>query len=163
MRSYRLGSEFANVKRKTRRKPIVGAIRRKKREHPEADLQAKCVYFVDVTQPQLYCFAIRNEGVRSIPETMLALKMGMRPGIGDLCILKPLKLCDDRLFAIAWQAFFVECKDKGKPLNDNQKQFREFCIRKAIPYTSIETVEEFILQLNKWGLITRPVPLSIKF
>lgn len=111
--------ESMPVDSKTKR--LVGtkfSIKRKKRQSPEADMQAEFFYWLGYNYPHLRmsCFAVPNGGSRNLLEARNLQRCGVTPGIPDvLCLIAKEQ----------YHGLMIEFKANKNKLTPTQKQMFE--------------------------------------
>ena len=113
-----------------------------RRARPEAQLQ-KCViqHLMLTGAPNMLYFSIPNEGRRSPRGAAELKRMGMRPGVADLCVI------------VDGRAFFMEFKAKGKKQTDVQKQFERDCAHVGVDCTMVDNITDALHTLRHWNAI----------
>ena len=116
--------------------------KRTPRRRPEAQLQKAVVQHLILTaSPACLWFAVPNEGKRSARAGIEAKRMGLRPGVADLCII------------VGGKAHFLELKsEKGVP-SEAQIAFRDDCLDRGIPYRVAFGINEALAILTEWNAI----------
>ena len=111
---------------------------KKKRNHPESELQQACIEYFDAQYPKyrLNLLAIANGGSRSKTEAAIMHGEGVRAGASDL------------LLAIRGHTVFIEMKaGKGKQ-SPAQILFQEAIEKEGHKYVVIWSVDEFVELMN---------------
>lgn len=112
------------------------------RNRPEARLQKAVVqHLMLLARPGVIWFSIPNEGKRSVRTAMELKRMGMRPGIADLCIV------------VNGKAHFLELKAKGGKLSADQIGFFFQCGGSGVPYKLASDIDRALSILREWGAI----------
>lgn len=126
------------------RTPSLKLYSKAPRKHPEAQLQKAVVQYLMLTgAPNMLYFSIPNEAKRS-PRTAAELKrMGMRPGVADLCVV------------IEGKAHFMECKSPDGILSREQEKFRTDCWLIGSPYACVNSINEALTILRGWGALRK--------
>ena len=112
-----------------------------KRKSPEADLQRHLVDFIRLNNPRLLVFHPYNNGVNRNHQ-MKMKRLGVLAGMTDLVIIAP-----------GGKAHLLELKSGKGSLRDSQKDIRDYCHDKRIPWASARSYDEAIHWLKEWGLI----------
>jgi hypothetical protein len=117
--------------------------RRVRRAQPEARLQSVvCQVLLLAQVPDVIWFAVPN-GLVSDPRTVAAMKgRGLRPGVGDLCIITP-----------GGHAHFLELKAPGGRQSSEQIAFEVDCKANGTPYEVADNIEDAIRILISWNAI----------
>lgn len=116
---------------------------RRKRKSSEYDLQkAVCQYLALAGVKGIIYFAVPN-GLVSDPVSVARMKaIGLRPGVADLCIIKP-----------GGRAYFLELKSpKGRP-TDLQWEFAQDCTDAGCEWEFASNIDDALLTLRDWGLL----------
>jgi hypothetical protein len=116
--------------------------KRTPRRRPEAQLQKAVVqHLMLAAMPGVLWFAVPNEGKRSARAGLEAKRMGLRPGVADLCI-------------IVWgMAHFLELKAPSGKLSDAQRDFANECGARSIPWECAFDIEAALSILADWRAI----------
>jgi hypothetical protein len=115
----------------------------------EADIQIQVVEYLSLLAAQcgFLIFAVSNEAMGEAKSgggfaRMARLKkMGMRPGVADLVIIK-----DSR-------AYFLEMKKPGGKQSENQKAFEIDAMKAGSWYAIAFSFSEAIERLKRWKII----------
>lgn len=99
-------------------------------------------YLVYAAKPEVYYFAIPNQGNRHIYNATKMKAEGVRAGVADLCFMLPGGI-------VGW----LEMKKPGGSLSDPQKQFRERCALLGHHWALAKSVDEAIEILTKWDAL----------
>ena len=102
-----------------------------KRNYPEEDLQIACVRWFNFAHPKIWIYHSPNGGFRNKFEAARFKKMGVRPGVADLCLLYD------------GTAHFFELKSKDGRLTAEQKAFGEYCLANGFSWVIIRSFDEF--------------------
>jgi len=79
-------------------------------------------------------------------------RMGLRPGVADIVIVKGGKQYEGNI-QFDGRAYFLELKDKGKKQSENQKQFEADALDAGAEYAVADTLDKAIDALRIWGII----------
>ena len=123
---------------------------------PETTLQIKIVELLSTLarQNNFIYFSVPNEaalktaGLARIPKKaqyaimMILKKMGLLPGISDLCIVKE-----------GGRFFGMEVKTKTGILSKGQITFWGQCKKLNIPYTVVRSVDDVTRVLREWEVV----------
>jgi hypothetical protein len=151
-------TRVANAKTpvKTNKTPIkmdktrIGCDQPKKRKsHPEDDLQLNCVKWFRLQYPQHYhrFFHVPNGGSRSKVEAARFKGLGVLAGVSDLFLLVPVG---------SWCGMIMELKSEKGKLTESQSDF--LAAINAHYYTVvIKSFEQFVHEVNFY-LNTKKVP-----
>lgn len=116
---------------------------RRKRRQPEASLQMTVIEYLRLLAPKntIY-FSIPNE--RKCSEVMGAQlkRMGLLPGVADLCIIVPGKA-----------PCFLELKARGEEQSEDQGAFEALCDRHGAPYGLADNINDALAILRAWGAL----------
>lgn len=110
---------------------------------PEHKLQCSVIDYLDAFgRPDLFWFAVPNGDFRHV-NTALRLKAeGVKPGVADICILKPYGRC-------AW----LELKAKRGSLSDHQVGFATRCTNLGHDWGTAKTLDEAVELLVLWSIL----------
>ena len=123
---------------------------------PETTLQIKIVELLSTLarQNNFIYFSVPNEaalktaGLARIPKKaqyaimMILKKMGLLPGISDLCIVKE-----------GGKFYGMEVKTEKGKLSEGQKIFKAKCFELNIPYTVVRSVDDVMRVLREWEVV----------
>jgi hypothetical protein len=116
---------------------------------PEERLQAGFIEYLRLVAPQCIVFAIYNQGNRGPVGQQIAVKMGLMPGLHDLCLLAKF---DGR-----WEPHFIEVKMPSGSFTDEQEGVHaEFCLQ-GIKQATVRSIEELRVALDFWKIERREV------
>lgn len=116
---------------------------RRKRIGPEACLQMAVVQHLMLSAPKgTIWFHPANEGKRSVVEGAHLKRMGMLPGVGDLCIILP-----------GQRPLFLELKARGERQSDDQIAFQDLCRRNGSAYEVADNIDDALRALQRWGVL----------
>jgi hypothetical protein len=117
--------------------------RRRKRIGPEACLQYAVVQYLLLSAPRgTIWFHPANEGKRTEGEGAHLKRMGMLPGVADLCIILPGE-----------KARFLELKARGEKQSDDQIAFQALCESNGTPYAVADNIDQALRILTGWGAL----------
>lgn len=120
----------------------------KKQQRPEARLQKAIVGIVALQHlPGALWFSIPNEGKRSEVLGAELRRMGLRPGVADLC------------FIVNGRAHFLELKAGGGTQSPEQVAFEADCAIAGAHYRVTNDINEALSILTGWNVI-RPARLA---
>jgi hypothetical protein len=110
--------------------------------HPETTVQTNIVQALSLLG--VFFFMVPNDaaGKCTIQRRMRLLRMGLYPGMSDLCLVSHSGV-----------VHFLEVKAEGGRLSPDQKKFRAFCALKGWPYGVAHDVDEAVSQCRAWGLV----------
>lgn len=123
---------------------------------PETTLQIKIVELLSTLarQNNFIYFSVPNEaalktaGLAKIPKKaqyaimMILKKMGLLPGISDLCIVKE-----------GGKFYGMEVKTEKGMLSVSQRYFHGWCKDHKVPYTVVRSVDDVMRVLREWEVI----------
>lgn len=113
--------------------------RRSRKDRPEARLQRAVVEHLRLTALDgVIWFSVPNEGRRSAVLGSELKRMGMKPGVADLCII------------IEGRAHFLELKSADGKASPEQRAFRHECEAAGIPYRMAFGIDEALGALRSW-------------
>lgn len=116
--------------------------KRTPRRRPEAQLQKAVVQHLMLTaNPGVIWFSIPNEDKRSVRAAAELKRMGMKPGVADMCII------------VNGLAHFLELKSPGGKLSEVQTMFMMECFASDTPYEVANNIDEALSTLSRWGAI----------
>lgn len=115
--------------------------------HPEEQLQSTIVEYLRVVCPQCFVFAIRNEANRGIVGHLIALQMGMEPGLQDLCLLNH----NGR----SWEPFFIEVKTPKGIYTDAQENMQVRMTKLGIHHAGVRSIADVRSALDYWKIERR--------
>lgn len=108
----------------------------------EARIQAACVTYVRLVAPQVTIFHCPNGGPgRSLSRLVW---MGMIAGVTDLIII------DEHCLT-----YMIEVKDADGKLTPAEKDFRDHCLKRKIPWALVRSVNDMAAALDKFQIKTR--------
>lgn len=111
---------------------------KKKRQHPEADLQKECINWYKQEYPTGLIFSVPNEGVKLSMMNHFK-QMGMYSGSPDLVALKE-----------NGDVLFIELKSEKGKLSPNQKETQTICDNlNADLYHVVRDIETFKYLFSK--------------
>ena len=118
---------------------------RRKRSHPEADLQRACVQWFRLQHKRpARCFHIPNGEKRDARTAAILKTMGVEPGVADLGIIIP------------HLGFgFVEMKAPGGRPTQAQKDFAEDCRAAGVLYETADSLDRFMMIIELWTTIAK--------
>jgi hypothetical protein len=120
------------------------------RKHEEDDLQGQIIEMFRLRKADdAMGFSVPNGGYRSWQAAKQMKATGQMPGAPDLVFLN--------LFGLA---FLMEVKARRGSLSKAQKDVRDWCIDRNIPWVMVRTLAEAEAWLVKHGLIRPARPLS---
>lgn len=118
----------------------------------EDHFQSTVVQWLDLLEfrkGEIFAFHPANGGKRSLITAAILQRMGVRPGVGDLCFLQR---ADPQSTPPRSAVSFLELKmPDGKPSKD-QKAFAAICRRLGIPYLIARTFDEVAAALASFGV-----------
>lgn len=127
----------------TRSLAFYGRARQRHRMAPEASLQVTVVEHLRLLGvPGLVYFRIPNDGKRSPEAGLWEKRMGLLPGVADLCILVPGK-----------PALFLELKAKGGKPTPEQWLFGHAVEVAGHGWVCIDNIDDAREFLSGWGAI----------
>lgn len=105
--------------------------------NPEYQVQATFVSFVELYYPDWLFFHVPNGGKRGRAEAVRFKKMGVRPGVSDICLLEPNAI---------YFGYWIEFKaPKGGRLTDKQREFADQVISRNFKFAEFnDPVAAFI-------------------
>ena len=86
-------------------------------------------------------YHVPNQGRRSIGYAMKMRRMGLRPGIADLCFVCP----DGR-------PAFMELKHGAGAVRPDQMTFARKCVRLGIRHEFVRSIDQAMTVLRDWGI-----------
>jgi hypothetical protein len=107
----------------------------------EARFQAAAVEYIRRVAPQCIVHFVKNGGQGSKTR---AKWMGEIAGFPDLLIIDEHGL-----------AYLIEMKPPDGDLNDNQREFRDLCRKRRLPWAQCTTINDVRDQFAAWGIRTR--------
>lgn len=114
----------------------------KKKQRPESRLQKAVVQVVRLTHlPGVLWFSVPNEGKRSVALGDELKRMGLRPGVADLC------------FIIKGRAHFLELKSADGKQSPEQIAFEADCAIAGAHYAVAKDIDGAMAILRRWGAI----------
>lgn len=112
---------------------------------PEAQIQAAVIqHLAQRGAPGIVYFAPCNEGKRTPAAAAYLRKLGMLPGVADLCIIVPGK-----------PVLFLELKAKGGKPTPEQDAFGIAATLAGHGWTCIDNIDDALVMLESWGAIRR--------
>lgn len=99
-------------------------------------------YLAYAAKPEVFYFAIPNQGNRHIYNATKMKAEGVRSGVADLCFMLPDGL-----------AGWLEMKKPGGSLSDTQKKFRDRCALLGHHWALAKSVDEALEILTRWGAL----------
>lgn len=99
-------------------------------------------YLRFAARPEIYYFAIPNQGNRHILNASRMKAEGVRSGVADLCFMLPNGL-------VGW----MEMKKPGGQMSDTQKAFRDRCLMLGHHWALAKSVDEALEALTKWDAL----------
>lgn len=99
-------------------------------------------YLVYAARPEIYYFAIPNQGNRHIRNATKMKAEGVRSGVADLCFMLP-----------AGQVGWIEMKKPGGSMSPTQKTFRDRCALLGHRWALAKSVDEALEHLTKWDAL----------
>ena len=111
---------------------------RKKREYPEAQLQAAIVQHLFFAGA--FFHSVPNERQCSVKQHARLKANGLRKGVADLSI------------TINGRTHYMECKARGEKQSEEQLAFEADCIEEGIPYACVDNIDAALKVLNAWGV-----------
>lgn len=134
-------------------KPKAQRIAGKLVDPSEHVIQCRLIdYLVYAAKPEVYYFAIPNQGNRHIYNATKMKAEGVRAGVADLCFMLPGG-------TVGW----LEMKKPSGSLSDPQKQFRERCALLGHKWALAKSVDEAIEVLTKWDALKPAYRRSASF
>lgn len=130
---------------------------KRRNAQPEAALQRAVVDAFGMMQLDALWFAVPNGGQRSRIEAAIMAGLGVKPGIGDLCLIWQRHEYGDGGFIDVSAVGFIELKALGgKPrLRAEQAAFARDCGRYGIRYGIAQSLDEVDALLAAWGVPRR--------
>lgn len=118
----------------------------------EDEFQSTVIRWLDALDwiDEVFVFHPANGGKRSLITAAILQRMGVRPGVGDLCLM----LGGGR---VAW----LELKLGTGQQSDAQKDFARICKRLGHPYAVAWTFDEVVAALTSFGVRYRE-PLAAR-
>lgn len=114
----------------------------KKKQHQESRLQKAVVQVVRLTHlPGVLWFSVPNEGKRSVALGDELKRMGLRPGVADLC------------FIVKGRAHFLELKSADGKQSKEQVAFEADCAIAGAHYAVAKDLDEAMAVLRRWSAI----------
>lgn len=124
------------------RSPALKFYSKPRKAKPEAALQRNVVqHLMLIGVPGMIYFSIPNEAKRSERLGAEMKRMGMLPGVADLCIV------------IQGRAHFLELKSRDGKQSPEQILFQADCDEAGIPYAVAHSIDEALKTLRGWGAI----------
>lgn len=112
-------------------------------EPTEHKLQVSLIdYLAYTAKPEIFYFAIPNQGNRHIMNATKMKAEGVRSGVADLCFMLP----EGR---VGW----LEMKTSKGVLSDNQKAFRDRAMALGHHWALARSVDEAVVHLTSWGVM----------
>lgn len=112
-------------------------------EPTEHKLQVSLMdYLAYAAKPEIFYFAIPNQGNRHIMNAAKMKAEGVRSGVADLCFMLP----NGR---VGW----LEMKTSKGALSETQKAFRDRALTLSHHWGLARSVDEAILLLTSWGVL----------
>jgi hypothetical protein len=109
----------------------------------EHKLQVALVdYLAYAAKPEIFYFAIPNQGNRHIMNATKMKAEGVRSGVADLCFMLPAG-------RVAW----LEMKTAKGALSETQKAFRDRALALGHHWALARSVDEAIEHLTAWGVM----------
>lgn len=99
-------------------------------------------YLVYAARPEIYYFAIPNQGNRHIRNATKMKAEGVRSGVADLCFMLP-----------GGQVGWMEMKKPGGSMSPTQKTFRDRCDLLGHKWALAKSVDEALEHLTKWDAL----------
>jgi len=99
-------------------------------------------YLAYAARPEVYYFAIPNQGNRHIYNASKMKSEGVRSGVADLCFMLP-----------GGKVGWMEMKKPGGYLSDTQKQFRDRCALLGHHWALAKSVNEALEYLTSWDAL----------
>lgn len=119
-----------------------------KKQRPEARLQKALVQIVQLQHmPGVLWFSIPNEAKRSEALGLELKRMGLRPGVADLC------------FIVGGRVHFLELKSRDGKQSPEQVAFAADCAIAGAHYELARDIGEACGVLARWGVM-RPVKVA---
>lgn len=109
-------------------------------KHLESAIQRQIVEYCELMG--IYCFHVKNEGYKRIQTAVRDKAEGIKPGIPDLIFP-----CKDGITR------YLELKSAKGTLSDKQKDFRDLCQARNIPWAMARSLDEAIVIFRQWGII----------
>lgn len=112
--------------------------KRKKREYPEARLQAAIVQHLLFSGA--FFHSVPNQRQCSVQEHARLKAQGLRKGVADLLIV------------VNGKAHYLECKSSDGKLSPEQNDFAFDCEVRGIPFASVNNISDALITLAAWGV-----------
>lgn len=118
----------------------------------EDEFQSAVVRWLDALDwiDEVFVFHPANGGKRSLITAVILQRMGVRPGVGDLCLMRS-----------GGRAVWLELKHGAGRQSDAQKDFERTCERLGHPYALARTFDEVVAALASFGVRYRE-PLAAR-
>lgn len=122
-------------------------------QHPESELQQRCVLWFRYQWPQyrLLLFAVPNGGFRLAREAARFYAEGVTPGVSDLILLAPRG---------DWPALCIELKTTASSSRQSarQKEWQMAVEAEGYRYEIVRTFNEFMALINEYLAETPKMP-----
>jgi len=110
------------------------------RSHEEDTLQIQVFEYLNIMS--IFAFHPKNSGKKSIQSAVRDKKLGVKAGVPDIVII-----------GFDGVTRYIELKTNKGSLNENQKDFKAFCLLNNIPYSLCRSLDDVIIVLKEWHLI----------
>ena len=112
-------------------------------EPTEHKLQVSLMdYLAYAAKPEIFYFAIPNQGNRHINNAAKMKAEGVRSGVADICFMLPQG-------RVGW----LEMKTSKGALSETQKAFRDRALTLSHHWAMARSVDEAIEHLTAWGVM----------
>lgn len=112
-----------------------------RRKHPEDDLAMAVADFISFAAPDLLWWHTPNGGKRAAREAMRLSRMGVLPGVADLCFVLP-----------SGKVAFIELKVESSYQSPAQKAFQNDVEARGCPYVVCRSIDDVRVTLEDWGV-----------
>lgn len=126
---------------------------RRPRAHPEQDLQIAAVQYLRLALPDCQIIHCPNGGKRGKAEGAIFKAMGVQAGVADLLVCRGFWFggTEHEKPFVGW----IELKANKGRLNVAQKEFRDGCFERGIPWMEARSLDEIEYIVRAWGLEPR--------